>query len=66
VAHLAAALGKPTWILIAALPDWRWRMERDETVWYPSATLFRASKQTGCNTTLAEVRKQLPRQLEFS
>ena len=66
VAHLAAALGKPTWILIAALPDWRWRMERDETVWYPSATLFRASKQTGWDATLAEVKKRMPRQLEFS
>lgn len=63
VAHLAAALGKPTWILIAALPDWRWMMERDDSPWYPSVTLFRASLQTGWDTTLAEVKKRLRRQM---
>ena len=63
VAHLAAALGKPTWILIAALPDWRWMMERDDSPWYPSVTLFRATLQTGWDTTLAEVKKRLLRQM---
>jgi hypothetical protein len=41
VAHLAGALGRPVWILISFLPDWRWMLDRDDTPWYPSATLFR-------------------------
>lgn len=42
VAHLAAAMGKPTWILIPAIDtDWRWLTGRDDTPWYASARLYR-------------------------
>jgi len=41
VAHLAAALDIPTWILIAANSDWRWLTDREDTPWYPAARLFR-------------------------
>jgi len=41
VAHLAAALGKPTWILLPSHPDWRWLLNRDDSPWYPSARLYR-------------------------
>ena len=41
VAHLAAALGKPVWILLCWAPDWRWLADRADNPWYPSATLFR-------------------------
>ncbi|WP_165873554.1 tetratricopeptide repeat protein [Parasulfuritortus cantonensis] len=44
VAHLAAALGKETWILLPQVPDWRWLLGRDDSPWYPSARLYR---QTG-------------------
>ena len=40
-AHLSAALGKPTWILLAAPSDWRWLLDRDDSPWYRSARLFR-------------------------
>jgi tetratricopeptide (TPR) repeat protein len=43
-AHLAAALGKPTWILLRYAPDWRWLLGRDDSPWYPSARLFRQRK----------------------
>jgi Flp pilus assembly protein TadD len=44
VAHLAGALAKPVWIMLAFNPDWRWLMHRDDSPWYPTARLFRQSK----------------------
>jgi tetratricopeptide (TPR) repeat protein len=41
VAHLTGALKVPVWVLIPASPDWRWLHERADSVWYPSARLFR-------------------------
>ncbi len=41
VAHVAAAMGKPTWLLLPAFPDWRWHYEREDSPWYPSMKLFR-------------------------
>ncbi|MEG4519068.1 MULTISPECIES: tetratricopeptide repeat protein [unclassified Microcoleus] len=44
VAHLAGALGKPVWILLCFMPDWRWMLEREDSPWYPTARLFRQQK----------------------
>ncbi|MCC8961266.1 tetratricopeptide repeat protein [Bradyrhizobium sp. Pear76] len=41
IAHLAGAMGKPVWILLAKGSDWRWLKGRDDTPWYPQARLFR-------------------------
>ena len=41
VAHLAASLGKPTWILLAYSGDWRYLLERSDSPLYPTATLYR-------------------------
>ncbi|MXW11369.1 MAG: tetratricopeptide repeat protein [Synechococcus sp. SB0668_bin_13] len=41
VAHLAGGLGRPTWLLLKKLPEWRWGMEGDTTFWYSSMRLFR-------------------------
>ena len=34
--HLAGALGRPAWVMLPFVPDWRWLMDRDDTPWYAS------------------------------
>lgn len=39
--HLAGALGRPAWLALAWLPDWRWMLERRDSPWYPTLELWR-------------------------
>lgn len=41
VAHLAGALGRPVWVALKYVPDWRWLLDRSDTPWYPTMRLFR-------------------------
>jgi hypothetical protein len=41
IAHLAGALGCPTWIALKYVAEWRWGIDRSDSPWYPSARLFR-------------------------
>jgi tetratricopeptide (TPR) repeat protein len=41
IAHLAGALGKPVWIALKYMPDWRWMLDRSDSPWYPTARLYR-------------------------
>ena len=41
VAHLAGALGVPTWVMVPAMPEFRWLLDRDDSPWYPRHRVFR-------------------------
>jgi len=44
VAHLAGALGRPVWVALKFVPDWRYLTDREDCVWYPSMRLFRQDR----------------------
>ena len=58
-AHLAAALGKPTWILLSFAADWRWGLGRSDSIWYPTARLFRQSRVGDWPNVVEELRAAL-------
>lgn len=41
IAHVAGALGRPAWVALKYVPDWRWMLDRDDSPWYPTLRLFR-------------------------
>ncbi len=55
IAHLAGALAKPTWILLPFAPDWRWRLDRADSHWYPTARLFRQPEPGAWDAVVSDV-----------
>lgn len=60
IAHLAGALGKPCWILLSRVPDWRWLVDRADCPWYPSARLFRQTNWGQWQAPLQDITAALP------
>jgi tetratricopeptide (TPR) repeat protein len=59
VAHLAGALGKPVWILLPYVADWRWLRNRDDSPWYPTARLFRQPRIGDWSSVIDRVATEL-------
>jgi len=59
VAHLAGALGRPLWLLLSHIQDWRWMHDRADSPWYPSARLFRQSEIGDWDGVIAAVAREL-------
>jgi Tfp pilus assembly protein PilF len=59
IVHLAGAIGKPVWILLAMGNDWRWLKDRDDTPWYPQARLFRQGRSGDWAGVVRRLRTEL-------
>ena len=59
IAHLAGALGKPTWVILPFKADWRWMTNQDDTPWYPSMKLFRKEKEAGWELVIEKIGNEL-------
>lgn len=60
VSHLAAALGRPTWVMLSRYAlDWRWLLDRADSPWYPTATLFRQAEYHLWDLPIANVEAKL-------
>ena len=59
VAHLSGAMGKKTFILLSYSPAERWMLDRTDSPWYPTATLFRQPAMVDCDSVFSEIRQLL-------
>lgn len=58
-AHLAAAMGLPTFVLLPFWPDWRWTLDRDASPWYPAVRLFRQQIDGDWDSVIARVTSEI-------
>jgi hypothetical protein len=63
VAHLAGALGVPTWVALPYVADWRWLVGRTDSPWHPSARLFRQSTRGDWTSVFAQIESALREKL---
>jgi tetratricopeptide (TPR) repeat protein len=59
VAHLAGALGRPVWVALKYVPDWRWFLDRSDSPWYPTMRLFRQTSIGDWEGVFVEMQTQL-------
>ena len=57
--HLAGALGKPVWVLLPFNADWRWFLNRTDSPWYPSATLYRQTTIGDWSSVISAIRSDV-------
>jgi tetratricopeptide (TPR) repeat protein len=66
VAHLAGALGRPVWVALKHVPDWRWLLEGDGMAWYPTMRLFRQTERGDWHGVFTRIAERLAGMLGHS
>ncbi|MDD5104155.1 MAG: tetratricopeptide repeat protein [Desulfuromonadaceae bacterium] len=59
IAHIAATIGKPTWLMLPFVPDWRWLLKRDDSPWYPTMRIFRQQVRGEWEPLIVRVKQEL-------
>jgi tetratricopeptide (TPR) repeat protein len=62
--HLAGALGMPVWTLIPSIYDFRWLIDREDSPWYPSMTLFRQQPNEPWEAVVGKIKNQLQQKIQ--
>lgn len=65
VAHVAGALGCPTWLLLKHAPTWRWLRDRQDSPWYPTMRLFRMDEGESWHSLLENVAGDLKKSTDY-
>src|SRR5207247_121566 len=58
VPHLAGAMGRPVWTMLAYMADWRWFLDRSDSPWYPTMRLFRQEKRGEWGPIIEQIAKE--------
>ena len=59
IAHLAGALGRPVWVALQYVPDWRWLLDRSDSPWYPTMRLFRQPRPGAWSEVFENMAREL-------
>ena len=59
IAHIAATMNKNTWIIIPHVPDFRWGLKGQKTIWYDNVKLYRQKKINNWNDVINDLKKDL-------
>ena len=61
IAHLAGALGRPVWVALRHVSEWRWMHERADSPWYPSMGLFRCGEGDDWSALFEDIAAEIRR-----
>ena len=59
IPHVAGALGRPVWVALNYVLDWRWLLDRHYSPWYPTARLFRQPRRGDWTSVFAQIEREL-------
>ena len=66
IAHVAGALGRPAWVALKQVPDWRWLLGRNDSPWYPTLRLFRQQSRDDWSSVFSAMEAELARMIDAS